>query len=151
MQFSSDLTVSLSEWLDCTEIIEMGAQRCRERKRNQTIVSDTTDVRYQVYLWTKMASMRDQGNQGYYLVTWRLEGLVSKKRLVYVATFKTKSNIHHPLLCLLPQVGLTVRPWLYKPLTSVLVCLGPSFTAFTLSPLLPLSCAHCISPFVHPT
>lgn len=132
----------------------MGARCCRERKRSQTIVSDTTDVRYQVYLWTEMASMRDQGNQGYYLVTWRLEGLVSKKRmkrLVYVATVKTKSHMYHSPLCLLPQVGLTVRPWLRKPLTSVLVCLGPSFAAFTLSPLLPLSCAHCISPFVRST
>lgn len=31
----------------------------------------------------------------------------------------------HPLLCLVPPGGLTVRPWLCKPLTSVLVCVGP--------------------------
>lgn len=47
---------------------------------------------YLMYLWTEVASMRDEGDRGHFLVTWRLEGLVSKeamKRLVYVATFKT--------------------------------------------------------------
>lgn len=54
---------------------------------------------------TEMASMRDQGNQGYHLVTWRLEGLVSKKRmkrLVCVATFKTTLLII-PCYALYPQ------------------------------------------------
>lgn len=78
--------MSLSECLCCSEIIEVGACPRRDRKKNQTVVRGTADVGYLVYLWTEMASMRDEGNRGHFLFPWRLEGLVSQertKRLVY--------------------------------------------------------------------
>lgn len=97
--------------------------------REIRVVWDTADVGYLVYLWTEIASMTDEGNQEYFLVIWRLEGLVSKerrKRLVYVTTFKTK------LLISPCWSGPDSASAAGQPLTSVLVyrelflhCHGP--------------------------
>lgn len=60
-----------------------------EREIRLLFVLDKTDV----YFWTEMASVWEQGNQGCFPDTWVWEGLLIKeqmKRLVYVAPFDVK-------------------------------------------------------------
>lgn len=60
---------------------------------------------YPVYLWTEMAFLRDQENQGYFLVTWKLEGLVSKERMKTRVCGHIRDQItNHLLLYLLLKV-----------------------------------------------
>lgn len=60
---------------------------------------------YPVYLWTEMASLRDQENLGYFLVTWKLEGLVSKERMKTHECGDIQDQItNHLLLYLLLKV-----------------------------------------------
>ena len=64
-----------------------------KREIRPLFVLDKTDVGYPVYLWTKMAFLRDQGNQRCFPDTRGWEGLVIKeqmKRPMYVVTFEVK-------------------------------------------------------------
>lgn len=118
--------MSLSEWLGCTEIIEMGAWRCRERKRNQTVVSDRTDMGYQVYLWLKWLPWGIKAIRDTILLPggWRVLWVRREWRDLCVWPHSRPNYWSYHVMPCTPS-GLTVRPRLCKPLTSVLVCLGP--------------------------
>lgn len=70
---SSCLTMSLRKWLYCTEIFGMMILMLEgtEREIRPLFVLNKTDVQYPVYLWTGMASKKEQGSWEYILSTWK--------------------------------------------------------------------------------